>query len=117
MSRSRVDDAGSPGQAGRWKDGLNLDCGLPAPLLVERRASGPWRTVENARAPKNRFYVARLPGERFNLNEVLDLKVPVAWVGADRLTAERLCERFNGYEMARDFPPAGKPAPLGCAMP
>lgn len=101
----RRDDDGDPGSEGRWKNGFNLDCGLPGTLLIERRAMGPWRVVENVRAPKNRFYVALLRGDRFSLADVLDLKVSVAWVGADRATAERLAERFNGYDTATEFPP------------
>lgn len=28
----------------------------------------------------------------------------MAWVGGDTYVAMRICERLNGYEMARDFP-------------
>lgn len=102
----KQDDAGDAGSQGRWKDGFNLDCGVTSVLLVDRPASGPWRIAENTRAPKNRYYVFRLEAsEHWNVNEVIDLKRPVAWIGPDRALAERLCERLNGYEVARYFPP------------
>lgn len=103
------DDDGDPGKTGRWKDGFNLDCGLPGTLLLENESSGPWRVFENARAPKNRYYVARVGAQKVSIEWVMRGLCPVAWVGSTIGLARMLCERFNAYEMARDFPPRPLP--------
>ena len=101
----RRDDAGDPGSSLDWKDGFNLKCGVPTTLLNARRSSGPWCVCENVRAPKQRFYVVRLGADKWTTQSLADLKHKTAWVGADRMIADILVERLNGYEMARDFPP------------
>ena len=101
----RKDDAGDPGSTGFWKHGFNLDCGLPGTLLLDRPTSGPWAILENTRATKNRFYIVRVGASKVSIHEVLDGKGVVAWVGHDSTLARMLVEKFNGYEMARDFPP------------
>ena len=112
----RKDDAGDPGSTGLWKHGFNLDCGLPGTLLLEKQSNGPWRILENMRATKNRLYIVRAAATKVEIHDVVDGKspVPVAWIGHDAALARMLVERFNGYEMARDFPP--KPdGEVGCA--
>lgn len=113
----RKDDAGDPGSTGYWKHGFNLDCGLPGTLLLDQQSNGPWRILENARATKNRLYIVRAGASKISIQEVLDGKGIVAWVGHDSHHARILVERFNGYEMARDFPPKPLVAPCygyGC---
>lgn len=92
-------------EIGAWKDGFHMRCRLPSTLLVERRASGPWTVVENPRATKNRLFIVRTAALKWTFDDLLNDKLQVAWVGSDMMTADRLCDRFNGYEMARDFPP------------
>lgn len=115
----KSDEAGDPGNDGCWKHGFNLDCGLPGTLLVEHRSRGPWAIVENVRAQKNRYYIVRLGASRPDLKAAMDGKAQVAWVGHDRILADMLIERFNGYEMARDFAPKALACeyPGGCARP
>lgn len=117
-STGKPDDVGSPGSDGHWKNGYNLDCGVPGTLLVDRESTGPWVIVENTRAAKNRFYVARsshkVGDTQLSLGGVMSGKEVVAWIGSDRVLAKQLKERLNGYEAARDFPP--KPnGEVGCA--
>lgn len=105
----KVDDAGSPGSDGHWKNGYNLDCGIPAVLLVDRESTGPWIVMENRKATKNRFYLVRTRSEvgqaQVSLGGAMTGKETVAWIGNDATLARILKERLNGYEMARDFPP------------
>ena len=101
----RKDDAGDPGSSGFWKHGFNLECGLPGTLLTDRLSTGPWAIVENTRATKNRLYVVRIAGQRISLNDVMDGKANVAWIGSDASLARTLIERFNGWEMGLEFPP------------
>ena len=105
MTTGRRDGDGDPGSTGHWKDGFNLDCGLPGTLLMERQATGPWRIVENPRASKNRFIAARIGASKASSHQEVEREgLPVAWIGHDLSLGVRPCERFNGYEMARDFP-------------
>ena len=100
----KSDDAGSPGAEGHWKNGYNHDCGLPLPLLVDQPSKGPWCVIVNFRASKNRFHICRPNHEHRDFSDIEKHKFPVAWIGNDKLLALNLVERFNGYEMARDFP-------------
>jgi len=101
--KSDVD--GNPGSDGHWKDGFNLDCGVPTTLLFRRPLNGPWIIYENVRASKNRFYVYKAePGHAVRVVGARLKELPTAYIGDDKEVAVRLCERLNGWEESRNFP-------------
>lgn len=85
-------DAGTTG-IGRVRDGFNLDCGVPSTLLLATPSPGPWRLLKRTAST---WAIVHLDGR-------------VAWTGSTpgAHAAGLVCERMNGWEHAREFPPGG----------
>lgn len=92
-----------------WKDGFNLNVkGLPTTLLLAHKSSGPWAIVFESH---KKISIRKVTSPQSSYSKAVDYsKCPVAWQGnaSQQMLAERLCDRFNGYEMAREFPPGGR---------
>lgn len=89
-SYEHLDAGPGAGKHGKFTD----ECWLPEVLLVERSFSGPW-TIEKVDRKRNSIRVVHAPTGT------------VAWEGpgTHHYHAERLCERANAWEIAREFPP------------
>ncbi len=79
--------------------------GLPAPLLVDRVSLGPWAIVSRRGGA---IEVRRIGGASLAEIQRNPERYPLAWRDRNHMmmpVASMLVQRFNGYEMAREFPP------------